>query len=76
MNRNDLKIVKSETERFLAKIKALEALEKATLKAQRGSSNKDEYDFLLQFGCPETSAVKRSSLDLTRALAKLRRGGF
>lgn len=26
-------------------------------------------------GCPESAAVKRASMDLTRALAKLRKGG-
>jgi hypothetical protein len=26
------------------------------------------------FGCPESGAVRRASMDLTRALAKLRRG--
>jgi hypothetical protein len=46
-------------------VKTLDALEKRI-------SAKEKY-FYLWAGSPETSAVKRASMDLTRALASLRR---
>ena len=55
----DLKILESETKRFLC-----------TLKAARARYKRDQYAC---YGAKETAACKRASLDLTRALAAWRR---
>lgn len=62
MNDDHLLEAKSEAKRFLAKIAALEAEAKA---GHHGG----------HYACPERAAVLRSSMDLTRSLAKLRRIG-
>lgn len=60
MNAKKLAVAKAEAKRFLATVKALE--ERCTLD--------DIYEFT---GCRESGACRRASLDLTRALAELRR---
>ena len=57
MNSDKLRIAVAEAERFLSKASELQA-------------NPPEYDFV---GTKETGAVRRASMDLTRALADLRR---
>ena len=58
MNREYLEAAIIEAERFL-------------VRAFRARSKSDDS---LEFGSPATSAVRRASMDLTRALAQLRRG--
>ena len=60
MNERTLNEAISEAERFLKKASLLK--EVISKKA------------LWSYGCAENSAVKRSSMDLTRALADLRQG--
>lgn len=61
MNEHTLKEAVSEAERFLKRAKVLqEAL-------------KDKPHIF--YGTPETSAVRRTSMDLSRALSNLRRYG-
>lgn len=60
MTEEKLKVAIAEAERFLAKAKAL----------QDRRAKKDLYDFQ---GCKESGAMRRASLDLTRALSDLRR---
>lgn len=62
-----------ETERFLMRLDELKACRKpqtAEEKAQRWGRPR----FPHTGSCPETAAIRRASMDLTRALAKLRRG--
>lgn len=65
MKQGNLTLAKNEAKRFLEKIADLEIKIK---------SSEDKY--LLQTGCVETAALKRSSLDLTRVLARLRRENY
>ncbi len=60
MDVKKLAVAKAEAKRFLSAVKALE---------ERRALN-DIYDFQ---GCRESGACRRASLDLTRALADLRR---
>jgi hypothetical protein len=60
MNTKQLKAAKFEAERFLER--ANEALKKSETE--------------ITYGCAEGSAVRRSSMDLTRSLAKLRKSVF
>jgi len=60
MDMNTIEAAEQEALRFLSKIAALK------------SKTPDE--ICLMYGTPETSAVKRASMDLTRQLAKMRRG--
>jgi hypothetical protein len=55
-----LKKAKEEAERFLERLTAYQS--------------KVQNDSWAQYGCAESGALKRSSMDLTRALAELRRG--
>ena len=58
---------RAEAQRFLKKLDDLEHLIKHDERQAK------YWDII---GCPESAAVKRSSMDLTRALAKLRKGGL
>jgi len=57
MNRDKLAAAVAEAERFIKRAEAL-------------ADNPPRYDFL---GNKETGAIRRASMDLTRALADLRR---
>lgn len=57
MNQSKVKIAAAEARRFLAKVKDYEA-------------TPSEYEYV---GTKASGAVKRASMDLTRALAELRR---
>jgi hypothetical protein len=59
MNVDTLREAVKETERFLRAVKALKT-------AADG-------DFGMWFGCKESGTVRRASMDLTRALAQLRK---
>lgn len=61
MSEIDLTEVKSEAKRFLGRIAAFEAHVKTQERIHA-----DHY------ACPERAAIRRASLDLTRALARLR----
>lgn len=56
----------AEAERFIAKAKAAEV---------RGVSRSIAGDEPAMWACKENGAVRRASLDLTRALAELRKSG-
>ena len=66
MNRNSIHAAKMEAVRFLKKVDDLEIL----LRDPKASDS-------LGVGCgmPESGALRRSSMDLTRALARLRKPG-
>lgn len=63
MNKQTITEVEAELRRFLSRLEALKSTE--AYKAEQG-----KYDV---GGCPESAALRRSSLDLTKALAKLRK---
>ena len=52
--------------------KAIDEAKRFLTKAEE-TYNKMILDSSAQYGCKETAAVKRSSMDLTRALAELRK---
>jgi len=60
-------VARAEAIRFLEKMDELEHLL---------STDERQRKYWGIIGCPESAAVKRSSMDLTRALAKLRKGGL
>jgi len=66
MNRNSIHTAKMEAIRFLKKVDDLEIL----FRDPRASDS-------LGTGCgmPESAALRRASMDLTRALARLRKPG-
>lgn len=61
MNKITLEKAKGEAKRFLVAVAEMEI-----------KLEDDDYAF---HGCPESSALKRASMDLTRALSKLRSPG-
>lgn len=66
MNRDKLKIAIAEAERFLAKAKSLPKPHKV---------EQGDWSYTVDTFPVEQGAIKRSSMDLTRALADLRRPG-
>jgi len=56
----------AEARRFLNRLDALD---------EKLRADEDNASMTLMIGCPESAAVKRASMDLTRALARLRKGG-
>ena len=66
MTKRTLREAKSEAKRFLRKV---DSLEKRFIEA---NGPYESHTYLLT-GCAESGAVKRSSMDLTRALAELRK---
>ena len=64
MTKKTLKIAKREAKRFLERVQALE------------DRIAEDTPLFALIGCVETAAVKRASMDLTRALAELRKSGF
>ena len=76
-----LKEVVAEAKRFLARVDALHACRKPLTAAEQEERDRRSAFWTLgrnphdaRGGCKESSAVRRASMDLTRALAKLRRG--
>ncbi len=65
LNKKTFKLVKEETKRFLSKLNKFE-------KAMEISSHWEKYG-TPNNPCMEASELKRSSMDLTRALAEMRR---
>lgn len=59
MDIHQIKLAKSEAERFLAKVQDL--------------IDAKPDDMTMMLGSPETGAVRRASMDLTRQLAKMRK---
>lgn len=64
-----LKEAETECERFLMRVKALRA---AYEKQKAAADHSQHHYYGLSFHPMETGAVRRASLDLTRALAKVR----
>jgi hypothetical protein len=63
-----------EARRFLERIDELEErLNELPLDDKSNSPETEPRKMLIFSGCKETAAVKRASMDLTRALADLRR---
>lgn len=83
MNRKKLNTAIAEAERFLERAKALAELDdrQAALRAERDAeraAGKTVWDWgsrTLEYGGRATGDVKRASMDLTRALADMRRRG-
>lgn len=76
MNDGPLDHAKKEAERFLQVVHALNLRRKAEKAKEEEAkrTGQDHGDYLYDFqGCKESAAVRRASLDLTRALADLRR---
>ena len=74
-----LKEAETECERFLTRVKALRAAyekqKAAAVKLDRENPSQHHHYYGLDYHPMETGAVRRASLDLTRALAKLRSYG-
>ena len=70
-----LKAAKTEAARFLARVKALEDAyqERKALAEAADKDGEPQRYFGLSYPPKETGAVRRASMDLTRALAALRR---
>jgi hypothetical protein len=66
MNTVTMRRARAEAQRFLATVAEMEL----RLSKDAGCNPASEW-----FGCPESSALRRASMDLTRALAALRRSG-
>lgn len=64
IDENTVRTAKAEAKRFLERVKALE---------ERSRKDATAINYLGFCGCSETGAVRRASMDLTRALADLRR---
>lgn len=64
MNKSTITEVEAELRRFLSKLEALKATDKFKAESSKYTG---------VGGCPESAALRRSSLDLTKALAKLRK---
>lgn len=58
---------RQEARRFLLRLSELE---------ERLATDDYARKYVSIIGCKETAAVKRASLDLSRSLAKLRKGGY
>jgi len=69
MEWRDVKRTKAEAERFLEKVTDLET---RIMKIEKGLEE-GSVPHLFFFGCKETAALKRASLDLSRALTELRK---
>lgn len=71
---NDLTIAEArrEAERFLMRLDELKACRKPQTEAEK-AQRWGRPRFPHSGSCPETAATRRASMDLTRALAKLRR---
>lgn len=63
----------AEAKRFLARAEALQACRKPTTGAEANRTTTPRYRHY-ETGCLEQSAARRASMDLTRALARLRKG--
>jgi len=75
MDNLDLLVATQEAHRFLRRVQELEDCQKPlTLGEQLRDYGKKRH-WHDGRGCLETAAVKRASLDLTRALSKLRGAG-
>lgn len=68
----------AEAKRFLARAEALQACRKPQTAAERAERERDIFAGTRaphpHYGCIESAAVRRASMDLTRALARLRKG--
>jgi len=64
MTKKTLRLARQEARRFVEKVKVLEA---------RMEDDHSESEQLLWIGSKESGAVRRSSMDLTRALSDLRK---
>jgi len=75
MNLQSLKDAISEAERFL---KRARDLEKADRKIRTSGTSKNQFNpnWVLTLNAKDQAAARRSSMDLTRALARLRRGRY
>lgn len=62
MDQSDMWHARGEAERFVSRVRAFDI----HLKDKDGKAHRDHY------ACPDRAAVLRASLDLTRALARLR----
>jgi len=69
MEWEDVENARIEAARFLKKVAELEN----KVNRRKRTVGKDGVDGIFFFGCKETAAVKRASLDLSRALTELRR---
>tara|TARA_R110002167_G_scaffold24774_4_gene86656 strand:- start:247 stop:453 length:207 start_codon:yes stop_codon:yes gene_type:complete len=67
MNIKDLKEAKSEAKRFIKKVNELE--KRLNYEFSMDGHKKES---LINWGLKESSAVKRSSMDLSRSLTKIR----
>ncbi len=66
----------AEARRFLARAEALQACRKPLTASERAERERNIFSGVryphTESGCIESSAVRRASMDLTRALARLR----
>ena len=69
MEWKDVENARAEAKRFLKRVTELEN----KVNRRQHTVGNDGVDSIFFFGCKETAAVKRASLDLSRALTELRR---
>lgn len=66
----------AEARRFIERAQALQACRKPLTASERAERERDIFSSTryphTEFGCMESSAVRRASMDLTRALARMR----
>lgn len=71
MQAGDMEDARLEAERFLQRLRELVACRKPLTSVELGRPGYVRNPHA--GGCPETAAVRRASLDLTRSLARMRR---
>jgi hypothetical protein len=77
MHRQKLETTIAEAQRFLASVTTLKQRDKEREQARKEFNEANGLAFLANMsyfeGCKESGAVRRASMDLTRALAALRK---
>lgn len=63
-----------EARRFLTRVKELR--KRIEVEVGQGYGISNSHDRNLVDGCKETASVKRASMDLSRAVSKLRKGDY
>lgn len=73
MSDGELELVKAEAQRVLADVKAVQADRKRVEQQRKAYDSEDFRYWRVSEDLRLTSALRRHSMDLTRALARLRR---
>ena len=74
MNRRTVKDARAEAQRFIARCDALLATQVEQYDHETNRRSKTPWDGIYAFSAPkQTAAARRASMDLTRALAEMRK---